>query len=327
MAEIGEIHIDPHVHCRDWEQSYKATIKSVTEIARNEDVVAIFDMPNTSPSIISEELVKRRLNTAKEEGVLDGYYLYMGLTKDPNQIKHAAEVVNSNPKVVGMKMYAGKSVGNLEITQIEDQRTVYQTLADANYTGVIAVHCESEKYANASAWKPEEPSTWNLAKPPIMEVEGIKDQINLVKETGFKGHLHICHISTVEGVKIVDDVRSTMKITCGVTPHHIVHSTLEMKDKSGVEYKVNPPVRDIQTAESLKKLLLEGKIDWIETDHAPHSIEEKSYVQNGAFMSGIQSLKGYKNFLNYLMDEGMTKGEIHKNTYLNIKKVFKNVLE
>src|SRR5271155_2706758 len=123
--EEGEIHIDPHVHCRDWDQAYKATIKSVTETARRQGVVAIIDMPNTAPPIITEELVNRRLQTAESEGCLKGYYLYIGATSDPEQLKKAAKIVETNPRVLGMKLYAGKSVGDLEISSEEGQRKVY----------------------------------------------------------------------------------------------------------------------------------------------------------------------------------------------------------
>ena len=89
-------HIDPHVHCRDWSQSYKATIKSVTELARSQGIVAIFDMPNTEPPILTKALVEKRLQTAIDENCIDGYYLYMGITSKPEQIREAVETFNSN---------------------------------------------------------------------------------------------------------------------------------------------------------------------------------------------------------------------------------------
>ena len=104
-------HIDPHVHCRDWDQTYKATIKSTMQLAKSQGVVAIIDMPNTSPAITTEELVNKRIETAELEGCLDGYYLNISLTKNPNQIRNAVRVVDRNPKVAGMKLFACKSVG------------------------------------------------------------------------------------------------------------------------------------------------------------------------------------------------------------------------
>lgn len=320
-------HIDPHVHCRDWEQSYKATIRSVTDIARSQGVVAIFDMPNTSPPIISEELVKRRLKTAEKEMCLDGYYLYVGLTSNPEQIKEAVRLVESNEKVVGLKMFAGKSVGELSTPDEKSQRTVYETLADEGYRGVVAVHCEKDSLAAMGLWDPTLPYTWNLARPPSMEIESVKDQIRFVRESGFKGTLHVCHISTPEAVELVNEARSSIKITCGVTPHHLTYSTSDMQKPDGLAYKVNPPIRDPETVRKMRSLLQQGKMDWIETDHAPHTHEEKSYVPNGAFMSGIPSLNSYAHFIENLLKGGMTEEQVQRLTYSNIKKVFTKVVE
>ena len=91
-------HIDPHVHCRDWEESHKSTIKSVMEIAKSQNVCAIFDMPNTKPPIVSQELVEKRIDRAREHGCLEGYYLYIGITNNHEQIKEAIESVETNPR-------------------------------------------------------------------------------------------------------------------------------------------------------------------------------------------------------------------------------------
>lgn len=323
-------HIDPHVHCRDWEQSYKATIKSVTALARSQGVIAFVDMPNTSPPITTEELVNRRLETAKSEGCLDGYYLNIGLTKDPAQIREAVRIVNTNPRVVGMKMYAGKSVGNLEISDEEGQRTVYKTLAEANYTGVLALHCEDESMFDMSLWDPSRPYTWGVARPPQAEVESLKKQISLAKEYGVKAHLHICHTSVPEAVEIVDGLRGKMRITCGSTPHHLSISMDMMQAPEGIVYKVNPPIRSQETVNRMRELLKQGKIDIIETDHAPHSKEEKEYAPGkpaGSYMSGIQSLEHYADFLTGLAADGFTEEQINSITYLNVKKIYQKIRE
>jgi dihydroorotase len=324
---LGGRHIDPHVHCRDWDWSYKATIKSVMDIARSQGVSAIFDMPNTSPAITTAELVKRRLDTAREEGCLEGYYFYVGLTGDPEQAREAARLVEANDKVVGLKLVAGKSVGALRTEGEEKQKMVYEALAGAGYTGVVAVHAEKEAYFHMDLWNPELPYTWNLVRPPESEIESVKDQIKFAKEAGFKGTLHICHVSTPETVRIVNEAKSSIKVVCGVTPHHVTYSTSDMRGPESVAYKVNPPLRDPKMVRKLRELLYQGKIDWIETDHAPHSREEKSYVPNGAFMSGIQSLNSYARFLQDLQAGGMSGEQIERLTYTNIKKVFTKVIE
>jgi dihydroorotase len=331
MPETPRIkHIDPHVHCRDWGESAKSTIREVMQLAKSQGIVAIIDMPNTKPPITTAALVERRLLTAKDEGCLGGYYLFIGATSDPRQLIEASQVATSNPKVVGIKMYAGRSVGDLAVIGEAEQRRAFQALADAGYKGVLAVHCEKEGLARPELWIPGQPDTWNLAKPPEMEVEAVRDQIRFARETGFQGHLHICHISTPEAVKLVDGARGHMNISCGVTPHHLTLSTQDMQTAEGIKLKVNPPLRDRKAVSELMKLLETGKIDWIETDHAPHTKEEKTYdpgKPKDFFMSGIRSLEGYAEFLQGLTHQGFTDRQIEELTYSNIKRVFTKITE
>lgn len=316
-------YIDPHVHCRDWNQVYKATIASVIQLARSQGVVAIFDMPNTDPPIISGSLVNKRLELAQREGCLEGYYVWIGVIKDPDQIKEAVQVVRNNPRVVGMKMYAGRSVGDLAIISEEDQKNVYQILSKEKYEGVLAVHCEKESLFLADLWKPENPYSWTLSRPPEMEIDSIGDQISFAKEAGFEGTLHIAHISTPKGVRLVSDARRYMKITCGVTPHHLTMSSYSMKQDSGLLYKVNPPLRSVDEMEGMQESLKRGEIDWIETDHAPHIRLEKL---GKPYLSGIPSLEEYRRFISWLSKQ-IPHQQVRNLTYDNIKRVFPKVLE
>ena len=148
-----------------------------TDIARSQDVTVICDMPNTSRPIITKELVKERLKTASQEGCLDGYYLYVGVTDDARQVKEAVEIVESEDRVVGMKMYAGRSVGPISVITEEAQKRTYQILADLNYRGVLVVHCEKESLFKMNLWNPAKAGTWNLARPIEACVGSIDDQM------------------------------------------------------------------------------------------------------------------------------------------------------
>ncbi len=320
-----QVRIDPHVHCRDWSQAYKATIKSTMDLAHSNGVKAIFDMPNTEPPITTNNLVEKRLETAEKEGVTEGYYLFIGATNDERQIADAADIVDSDPNVVGIKLFAGKSTGSLSISDRRDQEHVYKILSENGYTGVLAVHCEKDSLSKMDLWDPKQPRTWNEAKPPEMELESVKDQIELAKLYEFKGVLHICHISTPASVEQVDNARNELKITCGATPHHLQLSTDNMKNEGGLEYKVNPPLRSPEMSSKLFHLLKEGKINWIETDHAPHTKEEKTYHENADVPSGIPSLENYSALIKVLIERGFSNRQISDLTYNNIKHVFSKV--
>lgn len=275
-----------------------------------------------NPPIISRDLAEKRIKLAEEENCLDGYYLYIGITPDPKQIAETVKVVNTNPRVVGFKMYAGSSVGNLAIISEADQARVYRELAQADYDGVLVVHCEKESLFHMDLWNPDNPQSWNSVRPPEAEIESVKDQIRFAKEAGFKGNLHIAHISSPEAVEIVQEAKNDLKITCGVTPSHASLSTSDMKGRKGLMYKVNPPLREYSTMRELRRLLKEGKIDCIETDHAPHTRQEKRYPLKNEYMSGIQSMWFYQPFLDSLRKDGFKENQINELTYGNIKKVF-----
>jgi dihydroorotase len=129
---------------------------------------------------------------------------------------------------------------------------------------------------------------------------------------------------------MVDYARGSIRISCGSTPHHLTLSTDDMQTPEGMRYKVNPPIRDRSSMVRLEQLLRAGKIDWIETDHAPHLKEEKTYDQSrqpGFYMSGIRSLENYASFIDSLSERGYPDELITNITYTNIKKVFTMVTE
>lgn len=315
--------IDPHVHCRDGKQSYKETIAHAFEIAEKQGVSKIFDMPNTEPPIVNEKDVKERLKLVPN-GRKNDYFLYIGATADKEQIKEAVECHRKFREIVGIKLYAGKSVGNLSVCDIEGQRNIYEALSGLGYSGVLAVHCEKESCMNKDLWDPSFPVSHSYARPKEAEIESINDQIGMAEESDFKGILHICHISCPESVELVDDARSRIKITCAATPHHVMWDRDMLERKDGLLYKTNPPLRDIDDVAGLRKYLKEGKIDWIETDHAPHPIGEKMFPP---YNSGYPSLYIYSYFVSsFLPAIGIGKELAKKLTYKNIYSVFESKL-
>lgn len=312
--------IDPHVHCRDDRQSYKDTIRHVFELAGEQGVDKVFDMPNTHPPILNESDIERRLSLVPEEHQED-YFLYMGATSDEEQLRKAVECCDDHREVVGIKLYAGESVGNLSVVEKEEQRKVYKTLEEAGFRGVIAVHCEKEEYMRPELWDPSSPITHARARPKQAEVRSVKDQIELVKETGFKGNLHVVHVSCPRSVAAIGNARRNIEVTCGVTPHHLFWDKRMLKRPDGLLYKMNPPLRAEQDVSQLRRYLQEGKIDWIESDHAPHQIGEKLF---SPYSSGFPSLNLYKRLVeDFLPGLGLKKSEIEDLTCSNIEETFK----
>lgn len=313
--------IDPHVHCRDGNQAYKETIKHVFSVADKQGVKKIFDMPNTSPPILRKTDIERRLKLVPKDRKED-YFLYIGATADKNQLEEAVRCYDQSNKVIGIKLYAGKSVGNLAVVSEEKQQEIYKILSDLGYKGVLAVHCEKESYLKPEKWNPLKPITHLDSRPKEAEIESIKDQIKFSQQVGFKGILHIVHVSCPESISIIE--KTKIKITCGVTPHHIMWSSEMLERPDGLLYKMNPPLRNKKDVEELRQCLKKGKINWVETDHAPHPIGEKLFPP---YFSGFPSLYLYRNFVNnFLPAIGISNKQIRELTYDNIYKRFKNKL-
>lgn len=315
------MYIDSHVHFRDFNQRHKETIKHGLEVAYDSGLDAVFDMPNTDPPIMIRELVLDRLRIAKEANISGVFYgLYMGLTADPEQVKIAVGVYREFQQVIGMKLYAGHSVGNLGVITEKDQRAVYETLAAEGYDGVLAVHCEKESHLDPKSWNPAQPITHCYARPENAEVESVKDQLNVSRESGFNGKLHIAHISSPRAVDLVVEAKKQGgNVSAGICPHHFIYDWSQMYDENGLLWKMNPPLREPTSRKMVFQYIKDGKIDWIETDHAPHSLEEKT---KNPYLSGIPGIAWWPLFEEFLRQQNFSDRQIEDLTFSNIAKRF-----
>jgi len=313
--------IDPHVHLRDGEQQHKETIRHGLAVAEAIGLAGVFDMPNTSPPILRRAHILRRLDCADRAGSSVFYGLYCGLTPNPEQIREAVACTREFDQVVGLKLFAGKSTGDLSIPDPASQSIVFKTLADENYSGVLAIHCENEADFKTELWNPENPISHTQARPPIAELNSIKNMIGLANKANFMGILHICHISLPESVKIIETAREKVKfrITCGVTPHHLLLYDEMMNEKNGLLLKMNPPLRSKVARDDLCQMLLNERIDWIETDHAPHRKSEK---MEPPYASGIPGFPIIPRLLKRLREKGASHDLLNRITHQRICDVY-----
>lgn len=313
--------IDPHVHCRDWLEYYKETVPHALKVAESQGIGAIFDMPNTNPLILSEKDVVSRLLLAEKAGSPVFYGLYIGLTPNPKQVEEAVRAWRKYfPRLAGLKLFAGKSVGGLSVTDEKAQEHIYKTLASCGYKGMLVVHCEKQSLMLPGLWNPEKPVTHAYARPPETEIEAVKDQIAYAANSGFEGNVHITHVSVPESVRLVNDARNSIRISCGATPHHCLLDNSLMESENGIIYKANPPIRDRNSADTLLFYLHRGDIDYLETDHAPHTIEEKL---KEPFMSGIPNLAFYSMITDKLKHRGFSEKRIEEITNTRIQELFR----
>jgi len=317
---------DCHVHFRDGEEALKQTIRGGSEQAAAQGIIAVGDMPNTKPPILWKEDVILRLRLAEKEKPLVKYFLWIGLTSYEEQIKEAIRVEREITQVIGLKLYAGQSTGELGVTDANDQKKIYEILSGMDYQGVLAVHCEKEKKLKPKLWNPEKPWTHGDARPILAETEAVKDQIRFAKAVDFKGNLHICHASCKETIKIVSEARKAgLRVSCEITPHHILLTDVRMRGRDGLRFKVNPPLRGKETVEGLREIFLilsrkDAEYIFISTDYAPHTLGEK--LNPRIAPSGIADYSLYSKLLTWLKERGLSDLQIDRLTFDNITKTF-----
>ncbi len=297
---------DPHVHFRDWDQSSKETVLHGMETGAKAGFDVFFDMPNTNPPVTSRETAIHRIHLGehaerelRQKGLEVHYHLYLGITADPNQMEEMVRTYNELfPRVCALKMFASQSTGNMGIIGKTVQQGIYTKLAELGYKGVLAVHCEKEELFAKTA------SRHSDVRPSESEVQSVIDQIDCAEKAGFKGTLHIAHISTEGALKAVCQARARgmIRITCGATPHHILLN----RDSETDIVKMNPPLRQESDRLAIYNGLFDGSVNWIESDHAPHTLEDK---QKGA--CGIPGIEGMLLAIKALREAGMDEARLN----------------
>ncbi|HAL18751.1 MAG TPA: dihydroorotase [Spirochaetaceae bacterium] len=314
--------IDPHVHLRDWGQSQADTIAHALRIAEKCGFTHLFDMPNTVPeTVTSLEAFKKRIRTADEAGVHGiEYHTYIGLTGEEGQIFDAMGICQDFfPKAIGLKLFLGPSTGNLEVCNEDALARIFEALSNRKYKGVLAVHCEDKRYFRPALYDASDFSTHSIARPPESEWRSVEAVIGFASKNGFEGVLHIAHVSCAQSVKIIKEKRKAlpkMRITFGVTPHHALLTCEDAKDGKRL-LKVNPPLRSSEDRRVVFESLLDGTADWIESDHAPHTLADKA---KGA--SGIPGFAGFLHLIATLRKAGITRKRLEELVCTNAAKTF-----
>lgn len=268
--------IDLHVHAREdasHSQDYKEDFKSAGEAAINGGVVAFADMPNNPIPPIDDKSYKIKNDLTKSSGV--PILLYGAISSDSKPLSQK----------VPYKVFMGQSIGNLFFTSRESLETALK-----NYQGQnISFHCEDPKILEEKKDAP----THEEKRPSEAEISAVDTALELIEKYNLTAK--ICHCSTIEGInKIIEAKKRGVKVTVEITPHHLFFS-----NKSEKIFQVNPPIRHTEENRlGLVKALKKGDIDYLATDHAPHTKEEKA---KGT--SGLTHLDTYGPFTTWLMKE------------------------
>ena len=326
--------IDPHVHLRDGPERAKETLEHGLAVAWRAGLDGVCEMPNTDPALDRRETLERRIEAADKVldrlgiGIFHG--IWAGLSADPVQVEDVVRCwADLRPRVVGLKLYTGSSTGALGVTSIEGQRAVWTRLAELGFDGVVAVHCEKEdlfarRGDGAIDWDPGRPASWAAARPPEAETASVEDQLALSAAAGFRGTVHVAHVSVPAALEAVVRARGAgRRVSCGLTPQHALLCAADLDGPHGILSKTNPPLRPRPMPGLMLQALLDGAIDWVESDHAPHTLADK----RERHASGMPVLPFWPSFVEILRERGIAEGLLARVTHENACETLEAAIE
>ncbi len=273
--------VDLHVHLREPGFSAKETIHSGTLAGAHGGFTTLCSMPNLSPAPDSVEHLEEQLSIIRRDAVID-VRPYASITVGRKGSGEVVDVAALAPYVAGFSD---------DGTGVSDEKIMEEAMwRVAECDSIIAAHCEVDELVRGGVIHDGEFARRNGIPGICSESEWrqIERDLKLVERTGCR--YHVCHISTAESVELIRDAkRSGLRVSCETAPHYLVLTDEEIKDEG--RFKMNPPIRSARDRDALIEGLVDGTIEVIATDHAPHTAEEKSRgVRGSAFgITGLES--------------------------------------
>ncbi|PTF79047.1 dihydroorotase [Staphylococcus chromogenes] len=259
--------IDVHVHLREPGGEHKETIETGTKAAARGGFTTVCPMPNTKPVPDSVENM-RQLKQLIDENAQVRVLPYAAITERQAGKKHVDFEALANE---GAFAFTDDGVG------VQEAAKMYEAMQQAKAVNkAVVAHCEDNSLIYGGAMhegkRSEELGIPGI--PNICESVQIARDVLLSEATGC--HYHVCHVSTKESVRVIRDAKKAgIPVTAEVTPHHLLLTEDDIPSDNAI-YKMNPPLRSVEDRQALIEGLLDGTIDIIATDHAPHAKDEKN---------------------------------------------------
>jgi len=263
--------IDDQVHFREPGFTHKGDIYSESKAAIAGGVTSYMEMPNTKPQTTTQELLEQKYVLASASS-LANYSFYIGATND-----NLDELLKTDPaKVCGIKIFMGSSTGNMLVDNPESLKAIF-----SGTKLLIAVHCEDESIIKnniESAHTRFGEDVPVYFHPVIRNEDACYRSTRLAVELAVKygSRLHILHMSTARELELLDATipLSQKMITAEVCVHHLLFDSRDYFTRGNL-IKWNPAVKTENDKNALLSALIDGKIDIVATDHAPHTLSEK----------------------------------------------------
>ena len=256
---------DVHVHLREPGFSYKETIKTGTLASAKGGYTNVFSMPNLNPVPDNVDNLKMQIDIIEKDACIN-VYPYGAITVGQKG-ENLADLVGMCEFVKGFSD-DGRGVQNPDL-----MKKAMEFAKDNDK--IIVAHCEDNSLLNDGYIHDGEYARKHNHKGICSESEygPIIRDIKLLKETGCR--YHVCHVSAKESIEAIRQAKKGgIDITCETGPHYLVFSDMDLKEEG--RFKMNPPIRSKEDRQALIDGIIDGTVDMIATDHAPHSAEEKS---------------------------------------------------
>ena len=274
--------IDAHVHFREPGFSHKETWTTGSRSAAAGGVTTVFDQPNTDPPTVDGAAFEQKVELAAASAVDFG--INGGVTED-----WAPDELLSEPLAALGEVFLADSTGDMGIEADLFEEAV-ERATDAGVT--VTVHAEDADLFEESARERDDADAWSAYRTAEAEVAAVERACSVAADVG--AEIHVAHTSTPEGV----DAAADAGMTCEVTPHHLFLSREDLADL-GTLGRMNPPLRSEERREALFERLVDGTVDVVATDHAPHTRDEK----DASIWEAPSGVPGVETALPLLLEE------------------------
>lgn len=257
--------VDLHVHLREPGLSAKETVATGTAAAAHGGFTCVCSMPNVSPAPDNMEHLQAQLDIIQRDAVVK--VLPYATITERRMGESLVDFAELKPYVAG---FSDDGSG------VQSEDVMKQAMKAAADNGcIIAAHCEVNELLRGGYIHDGEYAQKNGHRGICSESEWqqIERDIELAAESGCR--YHVCHISTKESVALIREAkRRGVKITCETGPHYLTMCDMDLQEDG--RFKMNPPIRSAADRDALVEGIVDGTIDVVATDHAPHTAEEKS---------------------------------------------------
>ncbi len=302
--------LDPHVHFRDPGVTYKEDFRSGSTAAVYGGITSVLDMPNVDPITADPEQILYREKLIQEKAYCDFMLVGLVVQNNPHQIIPMAKA-----GAIGFKIFLGSTIGNIPAP---DDGVLLDALGHVAETGLrIGFHAENDQILQHRTQQliasgRTDARAFVASRPAICEAESIQRMGLFAKYMGTK--IHIYHLSSKDGLDMIEDHRKKgVDITTETGPHYLFLSDEDM-DEFGVVMRVNPPVRSKDHGLALWEGVMDGRINFIADDHAPHTEEEKMQGIWEAFSGFV----GVETLMQVMWSEAVVKRGMPVNYFVKM---------